>query len=277
MRKFQHKNFNRTEVSRDPLERAVQTRDMAQFCSLLREAQDLEATDRDGATAFLRICAIPKLKKEYYNLLVEAEVNIRAIDKRGQNALFKAAESGNQVLLRGLLDAGLNSMQTDCDGEIPLSVALRCGNLSVAECLAEKIQNPASVIDRQGENLLHKAAWGDVVSVARELIQTHRFDIESRDDAGHTALHIAAYQGSNKMVKYLLTEAGADLNAIDEEGRTPLFSGAYDSNLRTLKFLSESGADLSVKDKKGVSVLDYALSTRQNKAAALLKSYQAAR
>ncbi len=274
MRKFKNKNFNKTEVSRDPLERAVQTRDMAQFCSLLREAQDLEAIDRNGATAFLRICAIPKLKKEYYNLLVEAGVNIRAIDKLGQNALFKAAESGNQVLLRGLLDAGLNSMQTDCGGEIPLSVALRCGNLSVAECLAEKIQNPAAVIDRQGENLLHKAAWGDVVSVARELIQTHHFDIESRDEAGHTALHIAAYQGSNRMLKFLITEAGADINAIDEEGRTPLFSGAYDCNLRTLKFLCESGADLSVKDKKGITVLQYASASKQFRAAALFKSYQ---
>ena len=274
MRKFEYKNLNRTKIFHPgefPLERAAQTHYIAHFCSVLRETQNLEETTRDGATAFMNICAIPRLRKEYFNLLIAAGVNIRVIDKQWQNALFKAAKSGNLVLVRSLLDAGLNPMQTDCDGEIPLSVALRCGNLSVAECLTGKVKTPLKIIDKQGENLLHKASWGDVVSVAKMLIQAYHFDVETRDDAGHTALHIAAYQGSNRMLKFLVTEAGANFNALDHEGRTPLFSGAYDGNLRTLKFLCENGADLSVKDKKGITAFQYASDSKQFKAAALLK------
>jgi ankyrin repeat protein len=65
--------------------------------------------------------------------------------------------------------------------------------------------------------------------------------------------------GRSKMLKYLLEERGANVNAIDHEGRTPLFSGAYDGNNRALKIFCECGADLSHKDKNGITALDLAV------------------
>ena len=59
-------------------------------------------------------------------------------------------------------------------------------------------------------------------------------------------------------------------NALDGEGRTPLFSGAYDGNLRALKILCEQGADLSVKDKTGLTVLEFARNRKEFAAAKFL-------
>ena len=220
---------------------------------------------------FLELCAQPKLKKQCFNMLLDANVNISGVDRQGQNALFKAAESGNLVLLRSLLECGLDPMQRDHAGEIPLAAAVRCGNLSVAGCLLNITENPGSVADNDGASLLHKAAWGDMPQVAAALIDRYGADVECRDNSGRTALHIAAYQGSCKMLKYLLTEKAADVNAVDLEGRTPLFSAAYDGNHRALKLLCEHGADLTVKDNSGLTALDFAVSKKELETVKFLK------
>ena len=222
------------------------------------------------AEVFLEICALPKLKKQYFNLMLEAEVDMHGMDEHGRNALFSAAESGNLVLLRALLEQGLNPMKKDDSGEIPLSVAVRCGNLSVAECLLGKTHDPASVVDNEGSTLLHKSAWGDLPVIARLLVDAYNVPLGACDHAGRTAVHVAAYQGSCKMLRYLLDEKAADVNAADHEGRTPLFSGAYDGNLRALKILCEHGADLTVKDKSGLTAREFALGRKELNAAKFL-------
>lgn len=222
------------------------------------------------AGVFLQICSLPKLKKRYFNMLLDAGVNMHGTDVHGRDALFSAAESGNLVLLRALLDQGLNPMRKDDSGEIPLSVALRCGNLLVAECLLEKTRDPASLVDDEGSTLLHKAAWGDLPDIARLLVEVYHVPLEAADHAGRTAVHVAAYQGSCKMLRYLLNEKNADVNAVDHEGKTPVFSAAYDGNLRALKILCEQGADLSVKDRSGLTVREFALGRKELNAAKFL-------
>ena len=221
-------------------------------------------------SVFLQICSLPKLKKRYFNMLLEAGVDMHGTDDHGRDALFCAAESGNLVLLRALLEQGLNPMRKDDSGEIPLSVAVRCGNLSVSECLLGKTRDPASVVDNEGSTLLHKAAWGDLPDIARLLVDVYHVPLEAADHAGRTAVHVAAYQGSCKMLRYLLHEKHADINAVDLEGKTPVFSGAYDGNLRALKILCEQGADLSVKDRSGLTVREFALGRKELRAAKFL-------
>lgn len=223
-----------------------------------------------NTNVFLQICSRPKLKKQYFNMLLEAGVNMRGMDEHGRTALFCAAESGNLILLRALLDQGLDPMKKDDSGEIPLSAAVRCGNLSVAECLLEKTKDPVKVIDNEGSTLLHKAAWGDMPGIARQLIDRYDIPPEIRDHAGRTAVHVAAYQGSCKMLKYLLEEKNLDVNAADYDGRTPLFSAAYDGNLRALKILCEHGANLAVKDKTGLTAREFALGRKEFNAAKFL-------
>ena len=221
---------------------------------------------------FLEICALPKLKKRYFNMMLDAGVEMHGIDGHGRDALFSAAESGNLVLLRALLEQGLNPMRKDDSGEIPLSAAIRCGNLSVAECLLGKTRDPASVVDNEGSTLLHKTAWGDLPDIARLLVDVYNVPLEARDHAGRTAVHVAAYQGSCKMLRYLLQEKHADANAADHDGRTPLFSGAYDGNLRALKILCEQGADVSAKDQSGLTAKEFALGRKEFNAARFLST-----
>ena len=211
---------------------------------------------------FLQICGIPKLKKHCFEMMCIGGADIFAVDEENQTALFRAAESGNLVLLRTLLDLKLDPAHVDNAGENALAVALRCGNRSVAEYLLKICQNPTGIADHEGSSLLHKAAWGNLPELAKLLLDEYGMALETRDHAGRTALHVAAYQGNNRILKYLL-DRSANIDAVDNEGKTPIFSGAYDSNIKTVKMLCEKGADLLLKNHDEQTVLEYAVGRKE--------------
>ena len=238
-------------------------RTLEQYISDLLKSQQLTGNK------FLEFCAVPKLKKHCFDMMRDAGVNMFSVDENNQTALFKAAESGNLVLLRALLEQNLDSEHTDNFGENALMVALRCGNRSVAECLLKIARDPVKIIDNEGATLLHKAAWGNLPELANVLLLEHNMDIDSKDYAGRTALHVAAYQGNTRFLKYLLEHA-ANVNAVDNEGRTPIFSGAYDGNFKTVKLLCEYDANLHLKDNSNLTVLEYAISRKEFETAKFL-------
>lgn len=218
---------------------------------------------------FLEICAVPKLKKHCFNLMQNAGVDMFSVDENNQTALFKAAESGNLVLLRSLLEEGLDPEHTDTFGENALMVALRCGNGSIAEFLLKIARDPVNTMDKEGATLLHKAAWGNLPEMAKLLFEEYGVDLEAKDHYGHTAMHVAAYQGNIRFLKYLLAKS-ANINAVDNEGKTPIFCGAYDINLKTVKLLCENGANLLWKENSGLTVLEYAVHKKLFKTAKFL-------
>lgn len=230
---------------------------------------DLLKSQQLTGNKFLEFCAVPKLKKHCFDMMRDAGVNMFSVDENNQTALFKAAESGNLVLLRALLEEKIAPEHTDNFGETALMVALRCGNRSVAECLLKIARDPVKIIDNEGATLLHKAAWGNLPELAKLLLEEYGFDLETKDHYGRTALHVAAYQGNTRFLKYLL-EKSANVNAIDNEGKTPIFSGTYDDNLKTIKLLCEYGADLHLKDNINLTVLEYAISRKEFETARFL-------
>lgn len=230
---------------------------------------DLVKSKQLTGNKFLEICAVPKLKKHCFDMMRNAGTDMFSVDENNQTALFKAAESGNLVLLRALLEQKLDPEHTDNFGENALMVALRCGNRSVAECLLKITDDPTRITDNEGSTLLHKAAWGNLPELANMLLQEYNMDIDTKDYTGRIALHIAAYQGNTRILKYLL-EHGANINAVDNEGKTPIFSGAYDGNLKTVKLLCECGANLLLKDNTNLTVLEYAISRKEFETAKFL-------
>ena len=230
---------------------------------------DLVKSKQLTGNKFLEICAVPKLKKHCFDMMRNAGTDMFSVDENNQTALFKAAESGNLVLLRTLLEQKLDPEHTDNFGENALMVALRCGNRSVAECLLKITDDPTRITDNEGSTLLHKAAWGNLPELANMLLQEYNMDIDTKDYTGRIALHIAAYQGNTRILKYLL-EHGANINAVDNEGKTPIFSGAYDGNFKTVKLLCECGANLLLKDNTNLTVLEYAISRKEFETAKFL-------
>ena len=135
--------------------------------------------------------------------------------------------------------------------------------------------------------------WPDLVYVCRGDNREHPdkvqrllalgADIDVRNYKGKTALHYAAKAGFLKVIN-LLIERGAPLDATDNDGETPLFdairSTIKDSQKQraALEALIVAGANLNVKNKKGLTPLQVAQRMRRaeaRKVVELLRVYSA--
>ena len=209
-------------------------------------------------------------QKKFFPILLESGADLQGIDQSGCNALFPVAENNKPFLIRELLKIGVNPMQRDESGNIPLAAALGNGNSAAAKILLRVTENPAAVKDNRNRTLLHKAVEGNLIPLAKKLIETYRIDVESRDDTGQTALHHAAGQGATRMVRYLVEDAHADLNALDNNRRTPLFSAIQNNRITTIQLLRQYGADLFTKDEAGLTPMEYAIEEHQFESAEIL-------
>ncbi len=137
--------------------------------------------------------------------------------------------------------------------------------------------------------------WPDLVYVCRGDNREHPdkvqrllalgADIDVRNYKGKTALHYAAKAGFLKVIN-LLIKRGAPLDATDNDGETPLFdairSTIKDSQKQraALEALIVAGANLNVKNKKGLTPLQVAQRMRRaeaRKVVELLRVYNAGR
>jgi ankyrin repeat protein len=99
-------------------------------------------------------------------------------------------------------------------------------------------------------------------------------DIDQKIAAGHdiTALNASAFDAvswaliekvDNQTVKYLLTKKGNGVNKLTHDGRTYIFWAAYKNNLEMMEYLVDRGANTTLVDDHGNTILLFAASTGQ--------------
>ena len=140
----------------------------------------------------------------------------------------------------------------------PLAVAATVGN---RDCVQRLLLAGVSVnmVDSLGRTALMKALWcrKDQCVSHRSVCEQHDHngciqllldsgaDVNCADRRGQTALTICIDQEhSNRTVQTLL-QAGADVNLSDPFEITPLYEAAWKGNLRYVKLLLESGAQIN--------------------------------
>lgn len=149
--------------------------------------------------------------------------------------LQAAASGGNEDVINFLLDNGADINESTARGWTPLFIAVRDGNLEAAKLL-----------------IFRKA------------------DLNAKTDLGATALTMAlvprVFSPGERLglLEYML-KRGADVNAANEGGLTPLFYAVTVlKDPDAVKLLLDNGADASVKDAKGRTLLSLA-QTRSDK------------
>lgn len=80
-------------------------------------------------------------------------------------------------------------------------------------------------------------------------------DVNYQNKFGFTALMLARYDVE---ILNLLIKAGAKINPQDKNGNTAIFYAITDEDVNKLKYLLENGADTKVKNKAGLSPLEFA-------------------
>ena len=90
---------------------------------------------------------------------------------------------------------------------------------------------------------------------------------------GATAMHYAAKSNSPEILEMLLAK-GAAINAQDENGFTPLMYAIMRHSNKAVRFLAESGADLSIASRYDGDCHSIAALAKNGEAENILKNFQ---
>jgi len=226
-----------------PLADAAQRGDKPAVLALLNSGTDVNAPQRDGATALHWAAYLEDA--ETTALLIRAGARVDAPNNYGVTALALASQNGNAAIIDQLVKAGADPNGALRAGETPLMLAARTTRADAVTVLL----NAGAKIDAKeiwnGQTALMWAAAAGNGPVVQALIDRGA-DIRARSNAGTTPLLFAVRKGDAAAVRALLA-AGADVNDKRPDGATPLLVAVINGHADLVDVLLEKGADPNVE------------------------------
>ena len=167
------------------------------------------------------------------------------------DAFFKAAQQGNVMIMRGMvnlggIDVNLQSDRPGIKGRTALHIAADRGQLDAVEYLLDKGANP-NIKDDNGNPPLKFAVKR--LEVAKLMVERGA-KVNDMEGDGSSALLYAKSLKRNKVVEYLL-DKGASLNT----AQLLCFSGHWEKLVKTATILVKRGAVIDKVYKNGWSPL----------------------
>jgi ankyrin repeat protein len=206
---------------------------------------------------FLKAAQNGRLDEVKNYLKQGADINV--VDEHGYNALILAAAHSGPEPVLFLIDAGIDKDHQNDTGITALMNALvENQNMETVQALLSRKVN-AALQDCQGLAAIHYAF--DNLSLLNRLLEVGA-DINIQTGRGMTSLMMATEEYDLKTFNALL-EAGADVNVRSEKsGFTALMYAVQGDEWlpvcdRILRSLVAAGADITIKDNRGRSAIDY--------------------
>ena len=233
---------------------------------LLEKGADVNARNQLEATALI----LGAGNVEKARMLVEKGADVNAHSKLGRTPLIIAAGcDGCTPTVKLLLDKGADPNAKDKRGNVPLVAAAAADNLDSVKLLLAKGAG-ADVPDGQGYTPISWAASNCNLE-AIKLFLSKNANVNAPNTSGGevkfgkiqliklTPLMMASTYCSPDVVKTLL-DAGAKVNDADIRGMTPLqFAVSSEAqNPAVVKLLLKAGADVNAKSSVGETALDWA-------------------
>jgi len=194
------------------------------------------------------------------------DVNVNSTNRQLQTPLMLAAKKGNVRLMQCLLDNGACPDKVDIHGRNVLHYALMTESTSAALFLMPIVRDKNRA-DRYGVTILMRAAFKGNVPIINAICSGE--DYTNQVDArGRTALHMAALEGKTTAIEALVAHGfrldqienpTATTKANKSERRTPLHYAAFCGKAPAVLKLLELGSDPLQQDRRGQTVFEYAL------------------
>ncbi|XP_025103067.1 ankyrin-1-like [Pomacea canaliculata] len=247
---------------------------------LLDRFDEVNRTDGQGFTVLHKVaqCCSSSSVNIIKRLVVKgADVQVRC--PSGDTALQLAAKSGNWLAVKPLLESGARVDSVDSSG---MSLLHRLTDQSQLNKMLENFSEVEKLVrdlvtllakdimvnlkDPYGNTPLHLTVTNKQWGMAIELLTTGA-SLNKRDSQGYTVLHklaqvrqeIVTVKSSTKSISHLdiidLINHSVLIDDCDPYGNTALMLSARDNNWETVDRLLKKGANVSVRDNKGLTVL----------------------
>jgi ankyrin repeat protein len=187
-----------------------------------------------------------------------------------EKGFFAAAQARDFMAINAFFDAGINANAQDADGRTVLISAAARGDKPVVDALLSRGVD-INVKDMRGYTALShalEAMYEDVVDV---LLNQPNLDANSRGLNGRPALFAYVWRDNKERVEKLLAH-GADVTVQDNDGDTVLHGAAQTGNVDILRLLLDKGANPNVANKVGGTPLMWAAVYGNEAAARVLLS-----
>jgi ankyrin repeat protein len=178
---------------------------------------------------------------------------------------FGAIQRDDAAAITGLLQRGFDPNTPSPEGLPGLIIALREPSLKAAQAILASPQTNVEARTAQDESPLMMASLKGHVALARELI-ARGADVNK---PGWAPLHYAATSGQLEIMELLL-ENYAFIDAESPNGTTPLMMAAMYGSTAAVKLLLDAGADTTMKNKLGLTAIDFAQRANRQDAAELI-------
>jgi ankyrin repeat protein len=178
---------------------------------------------------------------------------------------FTAIKRDDPAAISGLLQRGFDPNTPSPDGLHGLFIALREPSLKAAEALLAAPNVNVEPRTPQDESPLMMAALKGQTALVRELI-ARGGDVNK---PGWAPLHYAATGGHLEILQLLLDNY-AFIDAESPNGTTPLMMAAMYGSTAAVKLLLDAGADTAMRNKLGLTAIDFAQRASRPDAAELI-------
>jgi hypothetical protein len=178
---------------------------------------------------------------------------------------FSAVKQDDSDAVKVLLSRGFDPDTVNPQGLTGLFLALRDSSLEVAKALIDWPQTHVESRSPDDESPLMMASLRGNRDLVKRLIERDA-DVNK---PGWTPLHYAATNGHVPVIELLL-ENYAYIDAESPNGTTPLMMAAYYGTPAAVQVLLEAGADPSLKNKLGLTAIDFAFRGNRAESAELI-------
>ncbi|WP_264723580.1 ankyrin repeat domain-containing protein [Wolbachia endosymbiont (group A) of Cheilosia soror] len=197
--------------------------------------------------------------EQVVKLLIEKKANVDTRDRVDNRPLHIAAKNGYLGIVKVLLDTNKVNVNAETSPKYkftPLHFAARNGHLEIVNALLDKGAE-VHAETKYKYTPLHLAAENGHFGVVSELLKNDKVNIDAETERKLTPLHLAAKNGYLEVVEALLKK-GASVNAQDTGNFTPLHLAALNGHSGIVKLLIDKGARVDAQTTKGNTPLHLA-------------------
>ena len=150
-------------------------------------------------------------------------------------------------------------LHTDSNGDSVFHLMVIYGFTALLKEFLDKNHAGAFIKNHHSLYPIHTAILNNRVDSVT-FLQTIDKVPDLTDANGQAALHYAALYGNEELIRQCIT-AQKDINIRDKSDKTPLMLATEIQNLQNLQILIRQGADTTLVDYRGYSILQYAIIT----------------
>jgi ankyrin repeat protein len=189
----------------------------------------------------------------------DCEIDLTLTSDTGLALLDGAANRGYAIVVKALLNGGIDPDTPDHIFYTPINNAAFNGHIDVVLALLESGKVDPDSYGKSRLTPVNSAACNGHANVVQAFLKYGKVNPNLPDRDGYTPINNAATNGHDDVVRVLLEDENVDPNLPDKYGCTPICNAAKKGHLFVVITLRNNvRVDSTLKDENGLAPIDWA-------------------